>query len=134
MPHISKRKLDKEQEKELIHSFELVLTKISSYSEMHNFLGSLLTPTEHIMLAKRLAIVVLLKDGLPQASIANALNVTQATVSRMDLFLDSRGQGYGIAIAKLENEKTFQEFKTLLLKVAGYSVRAAGGYVKPEII
>ena len=130
MPHVSKKRLDKRQEKELIRNFELVLTKISNDSQMHDFLGSLLTPTEKVMLAKRLAIVVLLKEEIPQASVVSALNVTQATVSRMQLFLESRGGGYEIALNKLAKEKAFVEFKKLLLKIAGYSIRAAGGYVK----
>ena len=134
MPHVSKRKLNKIDEKELIQSLNLVMAKISGSSEMETFLGSLLTKTEQIMLAKRLAIVILLKEEIPQANIANALKVTQATVSRMQLFLEARGNvGYDIALGKLENEKILKDFKTLLVKIAGYSIRAAGGYVKPEI-
>ena len=135
MPHVSKRKLNKIDEKELIQSLNLVMAKISGSSEMETFLESLLTKTEQIMLAKRLAIVILLKEEIPQANIANALKVTQATVSRMQLFLEARGNvGYDIALGKLENEKILKDFKILLVKIAGYSIRAAGGYVKPEII
>ena len=134
MPHVSKRKLNKIDEKELIQSLNLVMAKISGSSEMETFLESLLTKTEQIMLAKRLAIVILLKEEIPQANIANALKVTQATVSRMQLFLEARGNvGYDIALGKLENEKILKDFKILLVKIAGYSIRAAGGYVKPEI-
>jgi len=134
MPHISKRKLDKTKEKELIRSFDLVLVKISNEKEMQDFLGSLLTTTERIMLAKRLAIAILLKEGIPQDRISLVLNVTQATVSRMQLFLEARGQGYNIAFKKLISEKVLAEFKKYLLKIANYSIRAVSGYVKPEII
>ena len=135
MTHVSKRRLKKIEEKELIQSLDLVMAKISNGLEMESFLSSLLTKTERIMLAKRLAIVILLKEGTPQSNISNTLNVTQATVSRMELFLEAKGDsGYGIALGKLENEKILKEFKNLLIKVAGYSIRAAGGYVKPEII
>ncbi|PIR79740.1 MAG: hypothetical protein COU25_03775 [Candidatus Levybacteria bacterium CG10_big_fil_rev_8_21_14_0_10_35_13] len=134
MPHVSKRKLDKLKEEELVHSFNLVLAKISNEKEMQDFLGSLLTITERVMLAKRLAIAILLKEGISQNRISSALNVTQATVSRMQLFLEVRGQGYNIAFKKLISEKILAEFKKYLLKLASYSIRAAGGYVKPEII
>ena len=135
MPHVSKIKLTKIEEEKLIQSFSLVMAKISIVSEMESFLGSILTKTERVMLAKRLAIVILLKEGISQTSICNTLNVTQATVSRMQLFLEARGdEGYGVALKKLENEKVLKEFKVLLVKIAGYSIRAAGGYVKPEII
>lgn len=135
MPHVSRIKLTKIGEKKLIQSFNLVMAKVSTFSEMESFLGSILTKTEQVMLAKRLAVVILLKEGLSQASICNTLNVTQATVSRMQLFLEARGEeGYSVALKKLENEKALKEFKTLLIKIAGYSIRATGGYVKPEIL
>lgn len=135
MTHVSKIKLNKIKEKELIRNFDLVLTKITSYPDMESFLGSLLTPTERIMLVKRLAIVVLLKEGIPQMDISRALCVTQATVSRMQLFLEAKGDiGYTVALRQLENEKILQEFKKLLLGLVKYSIRAAGGYVKPTII
>ncbi len=135
MSHVSKRKLDKLNEKKLAESLDLVMAKISNNSEMEDFLDSLLTKTERIMLAKRLAIVVLLKEDIPQSNIASTLKVTQATVSRMQLFLEAKGDGgYNIALKKLENEKILKDFKTMLVKIAGYSIRAAGGYVKPEII
>jgi len=131
MSHVSKRRLGEKQEKELIRNFDLVLIKISKEIEMQGFLEALLTPTERIMLAKRLAIVVLLKEGIPQSTISNILSVTQATVSRMQLFLEARGGGYDVALKKLASEKVLNEFKKYLLKIANYSVRAAGGYVKP---
>ncbi|MBI2420491.1 MAG: hypothetical protein HYV38_00190, partial [Candidatus Levybacteria bacterium] len=116
------------------HNFNIILADILRESEMESFLNSLLTKTERIMLAKRVAIAILLRESIPQTSISSSLNVTQATVSRMQLFLEARGEGYDIAFKKLANEKTFKEFKKLLIRIAGYSVRAASGYVKPEIL
>ncbi len=101
---------------------------------MHDFLLALLTPTERLMLAKRLAIIILIKEGLPESTIANTLHVTRVTVSRMQLFFEARGQGYEIALKKLDEEKALQEIKSLLIKLAAYTVRAAGGRVKPTII
>lgn len=134
MPHVSRIKLDKKTEKELEDSLELSLAKFTKKEEMHEFISSLLSSTEKQMLAKRLAIVILLREGVQQKSIANTLNVTEATVSRMALYLEVKGKGYDMALQKLKNEKYMQELKKLLLKIAGYSIRPAGGYVKPEII
>lgn len=134
MPHVSRNKLTKTVESQLTTTLELVLARIAREEEMKSFLLSLLTPTERIMLAKRLAIIILLKEGLPESQIADALHVTRITVSRMQLFLEARGRGYEIALQILQNEKVMQDIKTLLLKLAGYAVRAAGGRVKPSII
>ena len=129
MPHVSKIKLNYKSEQKLIENLELILMKINKLEKMNVFLTALLTPTEKLMLAKRMAVVVLLKEGLSESDIANCLHVTRVTVSRLQLFLEARGEGYEIALKVLENEKLLKEFKTGLLKLTKYSVKAAGGYV-----
>ena len=86
------------------------------------------------MLAKRLAIVILLKEGLSDSQIADILHVTRITVAKMQLFYEARGKGFDIGIKKLDEQKRMESLKKLLLSLARYSVRAAGGYVKPGIL
>src|SRR3989344_584455 len=105
MPHVSRYKLTPSTEQELIKTLELVLTKISKEEDLSDFLLALLTPTERIMLAKRLAIIILLKEGLTESSIASALHVTRITVSRLQFFQEARGKGYDIALEILKKEK-----------------------------
>lgn len=133
MPHVSRRKLDKNSEVKLLEALESVLGRLSKI-ESREFLFSLLSPTERLMLAKRLGIIVLLSEKVPHSSIASALNVTRETVSRVELNRELRGEGYDLALEKLTQEKMNKEFRNFLLKLAGYSIRAAGGYVKPEIL
>lgn len=135
MPQVSRHKLSKKTEEELVKNLNLVLAAISKHEEMLIFLTALLTNTERLMLAKRLAIIVLIADGVSDSQIANMLHVTRMTVSKMRYFLESRGQeGYKIALSKIASDKRFQEFKKFLLALARYSIRAAGGYVKPGIL
>lgn len=133
MPHVSKYKLEKNAEKDLVDTLEFVLSKLSKKEDIKTFLLSLLTPTERLMLAKRLAIILLIEKGLTESQIANALHVTRVTVSRMQLFLEARGQGYELALKVLKDEKLGKEVKIALEKLTAYAVRAAGGYVKPGI-
>ncbi len=133
MPHLSRNKLNKRMEEELIRTLELVFVKLTKTEDIKEFLLALLTPTERLMLAKRLAMIVLLKENLPESRIAEILHITRGTVARMQLFFEARGQGYEIALRVLENEKLMKEIKEVLFKLAGYSVRAAGGRVKPNI-
>jgi len=86
------------------------------------------------MLAKRLAIIVLIKEGLPESHIADILHVTRITVAKMQLFYEARGKGFDIAIKKLEDQKKLESFKKLLMSLARYSIRAARGSVKPGIL
>lgn len=131
MPHVSRIKLEKNAEKKLIDTMKLVLSKISETEKMNLFLDSLLTSTEKLMLAKRLAVVVLIKEGLNDSQIASSLHLTRITVTKMRYFLEARGEGFETAIKILHSEKIYNDFKKLLEGLAKYTIRAAGGYVKP---
>jgi uncharacterized protein YerC len=129
MPQVSRIKLDKKAEDQLVKTLELVLAKLSREEEMKDFLLSLLTPTERIMLAKRLAMTILINEGLSDSNISSSLNLTRATISKMRLFLEVRGEGFKHALRKLENEKAMQELKGVLAGLTRYAVRAAGGRI-----
>lgn len=135
MPQVSRHKLPKTVEEELIRNLNLVLATISKHEEMLSFINALLTNTEKLMLAKRLAIVVLITEGFIDSQIADKLNVTRMTIAKMRYFLEARGQeGYKIALLKIATDKSLQQFKKFLLSLARYSIRAGGGYVKPGIL
>lgn len=129
MPQISKRRLDKNLEEKLIETLGLALDKLSK-DETKLFLISLLTPTERLMLAKRLGIAMFLKQGITQSKIASMLCVTQETVARTNLLLQVKGKGYDIAFKKLLTDAFMKEFKKVFVKFAEYSIRASTGYVK----
>ena len=106
MPQVSRNKLLPQSEKELTESLNLVLSNISKREEMLKFLNALLTDTEKLMLAKRLAIIVLVKEGLSDTDISNSLHVTRITVTKMRYFYESRAkEGYDVALSKIENDK-----------------------------
>jgi len=135
MPHVSRNKLDPQEEKELVESLNLVLSSVSGRGDMLKFLNALLTDTEKVMLAKRLGIIVLVKEGLKDSEIARALHVTDITVTKFRYFYESRAkEGYDIALSKIEKDKVLQGVKRFLLALADYSVKAAGGYVRPTIL
>lgn len=133
MPHVSKFKLSKKSEEQLKRTLDLIFSKLTKEHETRSFLTSLLSPTEKLMLAKRLAIIILLNEGFSQTEIAGALHVTRETVSRVQLLYEMRGEGYDLALQKLKDEKLMEEVKGLLVEIVRYSIRAAGGYVKPSI-
>lgn len=131
MPHLSKKQLKLNEKKELLSSLKIVLRKINKDEEVELFLVSLLSDTEQLMLAKRLAIVVLLKENIPDLVISDILGVTRETVARIRDKLEIKGVGYEIALKKLEEEKILKAFKGFLMSLARYSIRATSGYVKP---
>lgn len=105
----------------------MVLTKIQDTPEMEGFLNVLLTETERVMLAKRLALIVLISEGLPDSEIAQTLHVTRITVAKTRYFYEARGDGFRVALKKLEEQQQLEKFKKLLTSLARYSVKAAGG-------
>ena len=133
MPHISKGLLNKKTEADIKKTFSMVLSNITREDEMNGFLTSLLSPTENLMFSKRLAIVLLLSENIPASKIALILHVTRETVARVELIYQVKPDGYKTALKKINNQKMINELKNALLKLAGYSIRAAGGYVKPEV-
>ena len=93
MTHVSRKKLPIKTLKEILDSLVLVLTKTKDKEKMAQLLDALLSDTEKVMLAKRIAIVYLLSEGIEGQVIAETLNVTQFTVSRTKLWYETKGEG-----------------------------------------
>src|SRR3989344_7439228 len=82
MPHVSKRILRKDVAIEISAKFVGALLKIQKLGG-RAFVEELLTPTERIMLAKRLAIVYMLAEGRSYYRIVKTLGVSISTVKRL---------------------------------------------------
>mgnify|MGYP001561257104 CR=1 FL=1 len=129
MTHISKGRLADDVLRQITDSFLFVLTDIKDKDSMAQFLDSFLSKTEKLMLAKRLALIYLLNERVEETRISEILKTTLANVSRMKLKLESKNMGYQQALAKIKKQKTLEELKDLALKLARYSIHAAGGRI-----
>jgi TrpR family trp operon transcriptional repressor len=65
-----------------IEAFAVLLNKLESEQQIIEFLDALLTPKELDEIANRLAIIRLLRNGVPQREVAQQLGVGIATVTR----------------------------------------------------
>ena len=83
MPHISSKKLKRENLQKLYDEFSAALEKSAQKSWVKLFLNDFLTRTEKIMLAKRFSVIYLLSKDVPVTYIAEVLFMSPATVSRM---------------------------------------------------
>jgi len=133
MPHVSRNKLDKTTEAKLIHTLQVILSGISKEVEMDQFLVSLLSDTEQLMLAKRVAIILLLQQGNEADSVAKAIHVTRETVERLKIHFELNGNGYAVAFRVLESKKLGEDVKQMLTDLLTYAARAAGGRAKFDI-
>jgi uncharacterized protein YerC len=59
-----------------------------------SFIESLLTDTEKTMLAKRIAIALMILKGVDYEKIDNTLMVSKATIWRVKIWLDAKGSGF----------------------------------------
>ncbi len=81
MPHISSKRLNKDLSEKLFKDFIGVLNKAQSKHIFQKIIDEILTSTEKEMLAKRIAIVIMLDSRIPQHSIVDMLNVSPSTVA-----------------------------------------------------
>ncbi|MFZ5366285.1 MAG: Trp family transcriptional regulator [Patescibacteria group bacterium] len=127
MPHVSRKKLPDKILRQILETFLYVLTDIKEKERMAKFLDSFLSSTEKLMLAKRLAIAFLLSEGVEESKIAETLNVTRPTVSRMRLYLETRGLGFKPAFEKIRKFKMLAVLKDFAIKATAKAIRWAGG-------
>jgi|SRR3989344_3504948 len=83
MPHVSRKRLRKEIATELADQFLTFLALAQNKKEARILANELLSQTERVMLAKRLAVVVLLVRRYSFTQIQEALGVTRQTVIRV---------------------------------------------------
>ena len=108
MPQISRRPLDRETANRLFESFFRTIGLLNR-QDAELFLDDLLTRTERVMLAKRLAISILLDVGKTYQHIKELLNVSQSTITVVGKTLELSG-GYRRAIEKLKKSERWKEF------------------------
>src|SRR3990167_3202133 len=111
-----KVKVKKLSEKEIIRTLDTLYTAASAIQgreAIKLFLKDLLTPSERIMLGRRIIIARMLLSGLSYREILARLNVGQDTIMRVQKWLTDQLPGYEQAIAGLEKEFNKREEKKL---------------------
>lgn len=105
MAKVSKHHMNKNLQERMFDIFYETLANLSTKKAVKTFLFDLLSPSEQIMLSKRLAIATLLIKGETYRSISSLLKVSTSTVMSVSFWLDSEGGGYKKAVRKiLQNE------------------------------
>ena len=83
MTHVSQKKIKKDVAAELADQFLTFLAIARTKKDARVLVNELLSQTERVMLAKRLAVVVLLTRGYSFTQIEGALGVTRQTSVRL---------------------------------------------------
>ena len=80
MPKVSLNKLDKYVEREILKQFWYSLSKINEPISAYEFFSDILTDSEEIMLAKRLACAILLIRNKSATEIRESLHLSYSTI------------------------------------------------------
>jgi uncharacterized protein YerC len=114
MTQISRIPLQKEVEKRV---YEVLLESIAvarTKNTVMYLINDLLSPTEQLMLAKRLSIALLLLKKYDQRTISTWLKVSLATVSKVSLILQRGNGGYHEVIGSVLKK---EELHALIQKI-----------------
>jgi uncharacterized protein YerC len=110
MGQVSKYPISKPVYEQIFEIFLKTLVKIKDKQEAKRFIEDLLTPTERIMLVKRLAIAFLLEKGYGFREISKILRVSLPTIASVSLVRKYGGQGYQKMVKRLLSEEKIKDF------------------------
>lgn len=117
MAQISKRYLSAEVQNKISETLLEAVSQVKGKQETGLFLNDLLTPTERVVLAKRLAIAVLLLKGWGYEAIQHFIKVSSDTVGKVSLVVKQK-EGYRKTIEKMMKTEAGRQFWREIVKLA----------------
>ena len=121
-----KRKISDLTKQELIVTLDTLYTTTSGLKGREAtklFLKELLTPSERIMLGRRIVIARLLISGESYRSIQRKMRIGKTTIRRVQRWLEDQVFGYEEAIGRAEKEFSKRTDKVLYAKSALYRLK-----------
>ncbi len=100
---VSAKSLSAKQTTELIDHLATAICEMNKMEQAQQFLDGFLTTTEQLVLAKRLAIGLLLQKKVAYEDIKKKLNVSSATISGVSVMMKT--PGFSLAIQKITEEE-----------------------------
>src|SRR3989344_2550169 len=125
MPHISKRKLNKEHFNKLVLELTKSLERSFKKGETKSVFYEFFTYTERAMLAKRLAVIAMLSQNVSSYTISEVLHMSPSTIDRMSLKYE-RGKYESITKHAL-GKKDIWGIINDILTVGGFMPPRVGG-------
>lgn len=110
MAQVSRRILPKEVQEKIYEIFWQSLALCKNKNTVASFLEDLLTPTEKVMLAKRVSIAFLLLKGYDYRTINQTLKVSNPTIWLVKTWLKNKGEGYRRILNKILRDERWAKF------------------------
>ncbi len=135
MSQVSRSRLNPEVYKHIFSIFHSVLIQVKNSKQADLLISDLLTPTEKIMIAKRLAIAYMLERNFDYQTISLTLKVSTATVASVRKNILQGHRGYTIFLkAIVSDDKLKMHFENMLFSIVQLPSQVSkGGGVYREI-
>ena len=114
MPHISNKKLEEKYFRKIYNQLISMLDTAGTSRRSDILLKEFLTETEKIMLAKRLAIICLLNEGVSKPYISQILLISPSTVDRISLTYEIGMYPYITNIVKKNSRTLWTIFEEMI--------------------
>ena len=110
MAQVSKYPIPEKIYQRILEIFLKTLIGLKNKKDAEQFINDLLTPTEKVMLVKRLAIAFLLEREYDYRTISKILRVSLPTIASVNSARKYGGKGYQKIMTKLLREEKVQDF------------------------
>ncbi|MBI2404979.1 hypothetical protein HYV22_02265 [Candidatus Gottesmanbacteria bacterium] len=110
MTQVSRYPLRKEIEHRMGEVFLDSIGMVTSRKQVENFIEDLLSPTEKVMLAKRLSIALLLLKQYDHRTISKILRVGLETINKVNRSLQKGKGGYQMVLGAVIRQEKYHEF------------------------
>ena len=133
MTPISRNKLSTDAQVKVEGILISELCKATLPDKLESLINALLSPSEKLMIAKRMAVFVMVENKVPDTHIAKALNLTTVTVAKLRYsYLLSKEKKEPI-VETVQNPKLWEILKPILKKIlVEYAIPAAGGRIPKQ--
>lgn len=119
---VSRRRLDKQLELYIFELFVKTIIDLKTEIDVTNFLQDIFSPTERVMLTKRLGIAILLTKGYTYEQIDQVLKVSSPTINHVAYWLKHGNSGYQKVVNRIVGTQKAEAFwdslEELLLKLS----------------
>lgn len=124
MPHISSKKLDVHLSEKIFGKLLTILGQAKNRDHLSLVVNELFTHTEKIMFAKRIAVILMLSNNIPQHKITELLKMSPTTVAKVSLRIESGKCDAILNVSKRE--------KIDIEKIV-WNILTAGGIMPPKV-
>ncbi|HLB34923.1 MAG TPA: Trp family transcriptional regulator [Chthoniobacterales bacterium] len=132
MAQISKKYLSEDIQNKISGTLMEAVSQVKGRQDTQLFLNDLLTPTERVVLAKRLAIAVLLIKGWGYLAIQNFLKVSSDTVGKVSQIVKNN-RGYRRIVERMLRTEAGRQFWQDVIKLV-HRLGTRDTFVEEELL